>query len=116
MTTNPATIVKAFHPIDNPTGEKWLRKAKPEEGFSGPAAIFINDAKYISPGRVIDCGPIIDPAALTEMYEQLFRISLPELHTAREKLIEDLDKLKEEKAELEKEKAMLELKIMELSK
>ncbi len=43
MTTNPATIVKAFHPIDNPTGEKWLRKAKPEEAVGVVAAQSIGE-------------------------------------------------------------------------
>jgi hypothetical protein len=53
MTTNKEEIEKAYHPIVNPTGEFYLRKGLVSEGFLKDVALYINDIKCVSIGRVI---------------------------------------------------------------
>lgn len=77
MTTSSDEVCKAFHPIDRPDGEYRLRLAKPDEGFSKQAALYMNDAKFISPGRVISDNEIIKPNIHEEIEIHLIKVMFP---------------------------------------
>ena len=77
MTTSEKYVNKAYHPVDNKSGDYSLRLARPEDGFTSKGALFINDARFISIGRVIDAYANINPDALQDIKKHLFSVCLP---------------------------------------
>lgn len=59
VSTTPDNIKNAFHPIDNPDGNKMMRKVygndmgDKSDGFEKTGAILLSDIKVISAGRLI---------------------------------------------------------------
>lgn len=53
-TTSPQLLADAYHPIDNPTGNKFLRKVGAAEGFANPGVLLISNMRAISRGRLLD--------------------------------------------------------------
>ena len=77
MTSNENQINKAFHPRENESGEYKLRRGLRSEGFIDDCAMFMNDVKFISFGRIIKALPAIDNTALISIQEQLYSIIFP---------------------------------------
>ncbi|MDP4152871.1 MAG: hypothetical protein Q8865_05435 [Bacillota bacterium] len=69
----------AYHPVDNPSGDKALRLAKVDEGFSKQCILILNDAKFISPGRIIETYEIIDADVFKQIKMQLFGVMFPDV-------------------------------------
>ncbi len=53
MTTTPKQISVAFHPKKNPTGKFHLRRGLLSEGFTKSVALYINDIRCVSIGRLL---------------------------------------------------------------
>ena len=53
-TTSKETVDSAYHPIDNPTGDKRYRKIKRGEGTEKDCAVILTNATTISRGRLIE--------------------------------------------------------------
>lgn len=53
MTSNKATIAKAYDPIKNPQGRKNLFAIGMLEGMNKPSVLFVNDIKSINTSRTI---------------------------------------------------------------
>ncbi len=69
-----------YHPINNPNASKKLRQALVSEGFSKDCVLMINDAKFISAGRIESLDVKINGDALKNIQEILFSISLPDFY------------------------------------
>lgn len=60
VSTSPDNISNAYHPIDNPTDSKYLRKVygndygQNSDGFEKTGAVLLSDLKVISQGRLIE--------------------------------------------------------------
>lgn len=54
MTSNPTTYAEAFHPETNPKGKRHLMPFGQRCGLHKPSVLFLNDAKFINPNRVIN--------------------------------------------------------------
>lgn len=103
-----------YHPIKNPKASKKLRQALVEEGFSKDCVLKMNDAKFISAGRIEEMDNKINDEALLDIQTTLFSVSFPDIKKQYDKLenetrkkdkrIEDqqkyIDKLKSENKEL----------------
>ena len=81
MTTSPDEINKSFHPVDRENGEYRLRLAKESEGFPRKAALYMNDAKFISPGRVIDGCEIINTDIFPDIEIHLIKVMFPSFYS-----------------------------------
>lgn len=86
MTTSNDEVNKAFHPIDNQKGEYRLRLAKTQEGFPEKAALYMNDAKFISPGRIIDGFNKINVNVLQQIEIHLIKIMFPAFYASVENI------------------------------
>lgn len=71
MTTASDEIKAAYHPEYRPTGEKRLYLLKRSDGNTQDAALYINDLKFISSGRIITVCNKINPIA----YNNIIRVS-----------------------------------------
>lgn len=103
-----------YHPIKNPKANKKLRQALTEEGFSKDCVLKMNDAKFISAGRIEEKDNKINDDALLDIQKTLFSISFPDIKRQYDKLINEaskkdkriidqqdfIDKLKSENKEL----------------
>ena len=116
MTSVADTINKAYHPIDNPKGEYRLRVGKKEEGFPLMCALFMNDAKFISIGRIVDCVASIDIAALELIKRHLLSIAFPKFDSELTNLQSNSNLLQDEIAALKKENATLKFEMENLQK
>lgn len=79
-TTSPDEINIAYHPTHNPSGEYRLRLAHPSEGFSSKAAFFMNDAKFISQGRILEVKESINPVTFEEIQIHLIKVMFPDFY------------------------------------
>lgn len=52
-TTSEKTVISAYHPIDNPEGDKRYRKIKRGEGVERDCAVILTNVTTISQGRLI---------------------------------------------------------------
>lgn len=52
-TTSEKTVINAYHPIDNPTGDKKYRKIKKEDGVEKDCAAILTNISTISQGRLL---------------------------------------------------------------
>jgi|GEM_PF-2259986 hypothetical protein len=85
---------ECYHPILNPNKNKKFRQALKSEGFSKDCVLKINDAKFLSAGRIdsIDNESEINKEILKEIQFQLFSVCFPEFRDKHKELISDLDK------------------------
>lgn len=61
MTSNSATYAQAYHPETNPKGKRHLMPFGQRCGLNRPSVLFLNDAKFINPNRVIDVIGHLEP-------------------------------------------------------
>lgn len=105
---------KCFHPVRNPKASKKMRQALKDEGFSKDCVLIMNDAKFVSAGRIEAIDNKINEAALLDIQSVLFAIMFPDINREHCKLIsqskakdkkivnqkEFIEKIKKENAEL----------------
>lgn len=80
MTTANDEIKMAYHPEFRPTGEKRLYLLKKSDGNSKDSALYINDLKFISSGRIIKVGSRINDEAYNNIIELVCEVVLEDLH------------------------------------
>lgn len=102
MTTANDEIKMAYHPSFRPTGEKRLYLLKKTDGNSKDSALYINDLKFISSGRIIKVGGRISDVAYNNIVELVCEVVLEDLH-------KKLMSLNTSNAALEEKVALLEL-------
>jgi len=90
----------AYHPSDNISGERRLRLCKLEEGFLSTGILYMNDAKFISPGRIIKSYPQISLEIFEEIKKHLLSIIFPLFDKDYISLTNDFDSLLTEHNEL----------------
>ena len=75
MTTNEDVFNRSFHPIENPTGKYDFRQGLKSEGYTANAALYINDIKCVSIGRVLPYTTVdlISEKAFRELQDHIMR-------------------------------------------
>lgn len=68
-----------YHPVKNPKASKKMRQALMQEGFSKDCVLIMNDAKFISAGRIIGMDNKIQTEALENIQSILFSILFPDI-------------------------------------
>ena len=79
ITTGRNWRINCYHPIVNPEKTKEYRQALKSEGFEKDEVLLLNDAKFISGGRILELHEIISADPLKQIQEQLFQIMFPTL-------------------------------------
>lgn len=102
MTTANDEIKMAYHPQFRQTGEKRLYLLKKSDGNSKDAALYINDLKFISSGRIIKVGNKIADEAYNNIIDLVCEVVLEELH-------KKMTMMKEKNVALEEKVSLLEL-------
>lgn len=95
MTSGAKYFPNSYHPINNPHANRKYRQALASEGFEKDCVLKLNDAKFISPGRLDKETVTIDTDILKQIQKQLFNIQFPELYQKfcnNEKKIEKYEK------------------------
>lgn len=80
MTSGAKYFPTSYHPINNPIANKKYRQALISEGFEKNCILKLNDAKFISPGRLDKETVSINTDIIRQVQEQLFSIQFPELY------------------------------------
>ncbi len=80
MTSGNKYFSNSYHPINNPAASKKYRQALASEGFGKDCVLKLNDAKFISPGRIDKETGLINENILKQIQEQLFSIQFPKLY------------------------------------
>lgn len=80
MTSGNRYFSNSYHPINNPTASKKYRQALESEGFEKDCVLKLNDAKFISPGRIDKETGLINEDILRQIQEQLCSIQFPILY------------------------------------
>lgn len=93
---------KCYHPVNNPHANKKFRQALMCEGFSKDAVLRINDAKFISAGRIESMDCKISEDALLDIQKTLFAISFPDIKREYDCLLSTTSKQKRKIEEQEK--------------
>lgn len=109
MTTSNDEIKIAYHPTYRVTGEKRLYLLKKEDGNTKDAALYVNDAKFISNGRIISVGKKIKEEAFRHICNLFFEVSLPFIWSQYSELLI-------EKSGHDKQVALLQNLICQISK
>lgn len=78
-----------YHPTKNPKASKKLRQALTAEGFSKDCVLKMNDAKFISAGRIEEMDNKINDDALLDIQTTLFSVSFPDIKRQYDKLINE---------------------------
>lgn len=60
MTSNAMTYALGYHPKENPQGKRHLLRIGQVVGLAKPSVLFVNDAKFINPARILDVKAHID--------------------------------------------------------
>lgn len=80
MTSGTKYFPNSYHPINNPIANKKYRQALISEGFEKNCILKLNDAKFISPGRLDKETVSINTDIIRQVQEQLFSIQFSELY------------------------------------
>jgi len=103
MTSGTKYFSSCYHPANNPTANKKYRQALVTEGFIKDCVLKLNDAKFISPGRIDKEIVSINTDVLNQIQKQLFNIQFPELYQKfynNEKKLEKYEKQISDQKEL----------------
>lgn len=102
MRSGSDVFEKAYHPVNNPMGNRKYRQALIQEGFVKNSVLLINDTKYISAGRIDKESKIINKDILESIQMQVFQVEFPSLFAnfsniekKNEKLIKQINDQKE---------------------
>ncbi|RXT03563.1 type II toxin-antitoxin system PemK/MazF family toxin [Ammoniphilus sp. CFH 90114] len=101
VSTSHDSLTKAYHPILNPTGKKFLRKvlASEGEGFLEDSAILISNMRTISPARLHgdkkgSMNNVTDPSSLfQEIRNTAFKMAFPKLESKSKRTYSLINKL-----------------------
>jgi len=115
-TSNVNMFAKAFHPADNRSGNYWLRRGNKTEGFSKNCTLLLNDAKFISLGRIIKALPPINADALESIKKHLFSVNFPNYEKEFVNRANEIENLREDKEKLEGHNKSLQAKLEALEK
>lgn len=106
-TTSQEKVQEAYHPIDNPNGNPYIRKVnKQEDNFEQTCVILLSNIRAISPGRLISKKSslkqnINDPNSLfIEIKNKMFEYYLPKYYHRLDKVKKDLEVKQQENDEL----------------
>lgn len=86
-------INNCYHPVNNPSATKKYRQGLKSEGFSKDCVLIMNDAKFISAGRIDSKDVEINPDTLVEIQRQLFGVCFPTINSSFENNADKVDKL-----------------------
>ncbi|MCG5252190.1 hypothetical protein MCW62_12775 [Brevibacillus agri] len=119
VTTSSDMVTAAYHPVDNPNGNKLLWRVYSTDGFSKTGAVILSNMRTISKGRLLDkkggLHGISNPRSLfVEIKTKCFEICFPKQYITQlklEKLVEDLT---DDKKRLEKQIEDLQKELVEL--
>ena len=92
MTSGTKYFSSCYHPVSNPTANKKYRQALKSEGFEKDCVLKLNDAKFISPGRIDKETVSISHDIVEQVQEQLFSIQFPELYQKLYNSLKKIDK------------------------
>lgn len=109
MTTSNDEIKMAYHPEYRPNGEKRLYLLKKADGNVKDSALYINDIKFISSGRIIKVGNKISDEAYNNIIKLTCEIILPDIHTKLNTVIAENVALNEKNKALSEKNKLLEL-------
>lgn len=122
-TTSPQLLADAYHPTDNPTGDKFYRKVGLAEGFANDCVLIISNIRAISKGRLIDLKgtmpDVNDPTKSSVFWEiknRCFEFSFPKKNIEIYKLTQKNQQLEKDKTDLEKEILRLKKELEEKNK
>jgi len=111
MTTVVSVVNSAYHPIDNPSGNRSLWLGRIEDGFTEKSALNLRDAKYVSIGRIIGDFSCVDDNITSEIkmcvMKALFSTQVNTFIQNVSKLEKANEKLRFEKEELRRENQSL---------
>ena len=82
-----------YHPVKKPSATKKYRQGLRSEGFSKDCVLLMNDAKFISAGRIDRQDVEINPDTLKEIQQQLFAVCFPNINTKFKTVTDKLDGL-----------------------
>lgn len=104
-TTSPRMLSKAFHPIDNPTGNMYLRKVTRTDGFASDCTLILSNIRSISKGRLVDrkgqLNDITNPTSIFyEIKNKCLQFCFPKQHIDFLKAQQQIQDLTVEKQEL----------------
>ncbi len=96
VSSSQQNIVQAYHPQDNPSGKKFLRKVTTNDGFGRDCALLLSNIKTISGGRFL-CykSHITSNDLLDEINEYLFQKMFSKQYTEYRKVVQELADLKQ---------------------
>lgn len=80
MTSGNKYFSNSYHPVNNPAASKKYRQALVSEGFGKDCVLKLNDAKFISPGRIDKETGLIHEDILRQIQEQLCSIQFPKVY------------------------------------
>lgn len=86
MTTGKTWRDKCYHPIHNPNMTKENRQCCTSEGFEKDGVLLMNDAKFISGGRILELHEIINADILEQIKDQLFYMLFPQIYNEIEEI------------------------------
>lgn len=86
MTTGKTWRNTCYHPIHNPNMTKENRQCCITEGFRKNGVLLMNDAKFISGGRILELHEIIQADTLKDIQNQLFYILFPHIYNDYSKM------------------------------
>lgn len=99
--TSDDNINQAYHPIDNPKGNKYMRKVyganhKLNDGFEKTSALLLSNVRTISQGRLIaPKGRITNVSLLDEIKQTVFEYLFPRQNIKMKKLEHRIAELEE---------------------
>lgn len=90
LTTANKEIKMAYHPIYRQDGNKRLYLLKKEDGNKKDAALYINDARYISKNRIIKVFNKINNVAYINVVNHLCSLAFPDIYKQLKQLKTDI--------------------------
>lgn len=116
MTTGKTWRATCYHPVHNPKMTKENRQCCIGEGFERDGVLLMNDAKFISGGRILELHEIIQENILTEIQDQLFYIMLPKIYNDYAKAQDKISRMQNKIDNVERQVNNLKDKNEKLSK
>lgn len=112
-TTSPQLLADAYHPTDNPNGNKFYRKVGAPEGFAIPGVLILSNIRAISRGRLLDLKSVMPgvnnkSSVFWEIKNRAFEFSFPKKNIEIYKLTKATQQLEQDKNILQTDKDQLE--------
>lgn len=91
-TTKDTRIKKAYHPIEDPKANHSMWLGRVEDGFSERCALLLNDARFISLGRIVNDYSIIKVNIIGDIRSEVLSIMFPNQVKSFKNKIYELEK------------------------